>query len=72
MNRHQRRDEIEAQEPPETFEKWIKDPKNDAAFLRHLEREGIIESFIGPDGKIWCRRVDKQPLKPPGIGEFDA
>jgi hypothetical protein len=46
-----------------TFGEWIKDPKNDAALLRHLEREGILESFIGPDGKIWCRRVDKPPVK---------
>jgi len=52
-----------------TFAEWIKDPKNDAAFLRELERLGIVESFIGPDGKIWCRRVDKPPLKPPGTGE---
>jgi hypothetical protein len=41
------------------FADWISDDRNFARVMRELERQGLFESYIGPDGKLWARRTDK-------------
>jgi hypothetical protein len=47
-----------------TFEEWTKDARNFAMVLREAERQGLLVSFIGEDGKTRWRRTDKQTLEP--------
>jgi hypothetical protein len=39
-------------EMAKTFEEWIMDDNNMARVLRELERQGLMESFVGEDGKV--------------------
>jgi hypothetical protein len=55
-----------------SFEEWINDPKNYAALMREAERQGLVETFIGPDGKVWCRRTAKQTCEEPSTGGLDS
>jgi hypothetical protein len=57
----------------ETFEEWVRDDEEWAAFLRKAERQGLIESFMGDDGQVLYEVTGKQP-KPGdgGTGELDS
>jgi len=46
------------------FADWISDDRNFTRVLREAERQGLIETSIRPDGKLWVRRTAKQTGEP--------
>jgi hypothetical protein len=55
--------------------RWLSDDKNLRAVLREAERQGFLESYTGPDGKIWYRRTSKPvpgELLGTGTGGLDS
>jgi hypothetical protein len=37
--------------------------------MREMERQGLVENFIGPDAKLWARRTDKPAFYEPDKDE---
>jgi hypothetical protein len=42
------------------FEEWIKDDRNLMKVMREAERQGLFESSIGDDGKLYYQRTARQ------------
>lgn len=46
--------------PPRTFKEWLSDDENRATVLRDAVRLGLLESFLGDDGRVRYRTTGKQ------------